>query len=76
MYTSVARADGPSVTMSSNDFPSKPWFVGIYVKFQWWKSFKNQYLPTDGIQILAIKFHEILLIKIFPTTPKAHFNSS
>ncbi len=32
--------------------------------------------PTFWIQILPNKFHEILLIKIFPTRPKAHPNSS
>jgi hypothetical protein len=26
-------------------FPSKTWFWGIYLNFQWQKSLKNQYLP-------------------------------
>ncbi len=26
-------------------FPSKTWFFGIYLSFQWQKSLKNQYLP-------------------------------
>jgi hypothetical protein len=26
-------------------FPSKIWFSGIYLNFQWQKSLKNQYLP-------------------------------
>jgi hypothetical protein len=26
-------------------FPSKTWFFGIYLNFQWKKSLKNQYLP-------------------------------
>jgi hypothetical protein len=38
-------------------FPSKTWSFGIYLNFQWQKSFKNQYLPTIWIQILPIKFH-------------------
>jgi hypothetical protein len=25
--------------------PSKTWFFGIYLNFQWQKSLKNQYLP-------------------------------
>jgi hypothetical protein len=36
VYTSVACAVGPSVTMSSIDFFSskKTWFLGIYLNFQ------------------------------------------
>jgi hypothetical protein len=26
-------------------FPSKTWFLGIYLNFQWQKSLKTQYLP-------------------------------
>jgi hypothetical protein len=26
-------------------FPSKTWFFGMYLNFQWKKSFKIQYLP-------------------------------
>jgi hypothetical protein len=29
----------------SHPFPSKTWFFGIYLNFQWQKSLKNQYLP-------------------------------
>jgi hypothetical protein len=32
--------------------------------------------PPFWIQILPNKFRSILLIEIFPTTPKAHSNSS
>ncbi len=37
---------------------------------------KIKCLPHSESKILPNKFHEILLIKIFPTTPKAHSNSS
>jgi hypothetical protein len=30
-------------------FPSKTWFFGIYLNFQWQKSLKNQYLPHSEI---------------------------
>ncbi len=39
-------------------FPSKTWFYGIYLNFQWQKSFKNQYLPHfeyKSYQINSIK---------------------
>jgi hypothetical protein len=39
-------------------FPSKTWFFGIYLNFQWQKSFKNQYLPhseSKSYQINSIK---------------------
>ncbi len=36
----------------------------------------NSISLTFWIQILPNKFHSILLIRIFPTTPKAHSNSS
>ncbi len=54
-------------------FPSKTLFF--------WKLFgfsepKTTISPTFWIQILPNKFHLILLIKIFPTTSKAHSNSS
>jgi hypothetical protein len=56
-------------------FPSKTWVIGIYLNFQQQKSLKNQYLPHSESN-LPNKFHEIVLIKIFPTTAKAHSNSS
>jgi hypothetical protein len=39
-------------------FPSKTWFFGIYLNFQWQKSLKNQYLPhseSKSDQINSIK---------------------
>ncbi len=39
-------------------FPSKTWFFGIYLNFQWHKSLKNQYLPhfeSKSYQITSIK---------------------
>ncbi len=39
-------------------FPSKTWFFGIYVNFQWQKPLKNQYLPhseSKSYQINSIK---------------------
>jgi hypothetical protein len=39
-------------------FPSKTWFFGIYLNFQWQKSPKNQYLPhseSKSDQINSIK---------------------
>jgi hypothetical protein len=63
-------------TLSSTDFfPSKTWFFGIYLNFQQQKSLLKSMSPTFWIQILPSKFHQILLVKIFPTTPKAHSNS-
>jgi hypothetical protein len=41
---------------------------GIYLNFQWQKSLKNQHLPPSKSKSYQIK--------IFPTTPKAHTNSS
>ncbi len=38
--------------------------------------FKNQYLPHSESKSYQINSIKILLIKIFPTTPKAHSNSS
>jgi hypothetical protein len=39
---------------SSTNFPSKTWFFGIYLNFQWQKSLKNQYLPHS-----ESKFYQI-----------------
>jgi hypothetical protein len=39
-------------------FPSKTWFFGIYLNFQWHNSLKNQYLPhseSKSYQINSIK---------------------
>ncbi len=39
-------------------FPSKTWFFGIYLNFQWQKSLKNRYLPHSefkSYQINSIK---------------------
>jgi hypothetical protein len=73
MVTSVAQA----LPRPQLSFPSKTWCFGIHLNFRWQKSLSNQYLPHSESKILPNKFlHEILLIKIFPTTPKAHSNSS
>jgi hypothetical protein len=50
-------------------FPSKPGFLEFISIFSGRSHFKT------WIQILPNKFHYILLINIFPTTPKAHSNS-
>ncbi len=56
-------------------FPSKKHgFLEFYLNFQQQKSLKKSISPTFWIQILPNKFHSILLIKIFPTTPNAHSN--
>jgi hypothetical protein len=58
-------------------FLSKTWFFGIYLNFQQQKSLKKSISLTFlNPKILPNKFHWILLIKIFPTTPKEHSNSS
>ncbi len=54
----VACAIGPSVPHPQLIFPSKTWFLGIYLNFQWQKSFKNQYFSHDeskSYQINSIK---------------------
>ncbi len=70
----MACVIGPSVTTSSTDFSflPKPSFFGIYLNFQPQKSLLNQYIPHSEIQILPNNSIKILLIKIFPTTPKAN----
>jgi hypothetical protein len=38
--------------------PSKTWFVGIYLNFQWQKLLKNQYMPhceSKSYQVNSIK---------------------
>ncbi len=57
-------------------FPSKTWFLGIYLNFQQQKSLKNQYFLHSESKSYQINSIKILLINIFPTTPKAHSNSS
>jgi len=56
-------------------FPFKTWFFGIYLNFQGQKSLKNQYLPHFEPKSYQMNSIKILLIKIFPRTPKAHSNS-
>jgi hypothetical protein len=57
-------------------FASKTWLFGIYLNFQWQKSIENQYLPHSESKPYQINSIKTLLINIFPTTPKAHSNSS
>jgi hypothetical protein len=38
-------------------FPSKTWFFGIYLSFQWQKSLKNQYLSHSESKTYPHKFH-------------------
>ncbi len=73
---SVACAVGPSVTTFSTDFSfQNPVFLNLF-EFSAAEITLKSICPTFWIQILPNKFHSILLIKIFPTTPKAHSNSS
>jgi len=60
--------------MSSTDFSFQNLLFGFYLNFQLQKSRKNQYLPHSESK--SYQINSILLIKIFPTTPKAHSNSS
>ncbi len=53
-------------------FPSKTWFLRIYLHFQWQKLLKNQYLTHSESKSYQINSIEI---KIFSTKPKAHSNS-
>jgi len=53
-------------------FPSKTWFLRIYLHFQWQKLLKNQYFSHSESKSYQINSFEI---KIFPTKPKAHSNS-
>jgi hypothetical protein len=64
-----------SVTTSRTDSPSRrTWCFEIYLNFELQKSLlKKSRSATFWIQILPNKFHEILLIKSFPTTPKGTF---
>jgi len=56
--TSVARAVGPSVTVSSTDFSFQNLIFGnLFGIFSAGNHFKNQYLPRFWIQILPNKFH-------------------
>jgi len=45
-----------SVTTSSTDFPSKIWFLRIYLNFQWQKSLKNQYFPHSESKSYQINY--------------------
>jgi len=54
----VVCAIDPSVNTSSTDFSFQNLVFGIYLNFQWQKSFKNQYLPhseSKSYQINSIK---------------------
>jgi hypothetical protein len=71
-WTSLASAIGPSVTKSSSDFS--------FQNLVFWNLFEFSVAEvsisiTFWIQILPNKFHKKFLIKIFPTTLKAHSNS-
>jgi hypothetical protein len=57
-------------------FPSKTWFSGSYLNFQWQNSLQNQYFSHSESKSYQINSIKILLIKIFSTTSKAHSNSS
>jgi hypothetical protein len=62
-----------------SSFFSSSWIFGLSHcgLFQWQKLLKNQYLPhfeSKSYQINSIK--SCSSSKIFPTTPKAHSNSS
>jgi hypothetical protein len=65
-----------SVTSSSTDFSFQNLVFWNLFKFSSAEITLKSISPTLGIQILPNKFHWILLIKSFPTTPKAHSNSS
>jgi hypothetical protein len=49
--------------------------VGIYLNFQWQKSLKNQYLSHSESKSYQMNIKS-LLIRIFPTTLKAHSSCS
>jgi hypothetical protein len=74
--TSVARAVGPSVTMSSIDFSFQNLVFWNLFEYSAAEITLKSVFPTFRIQILPNKFHQILLIKIFSATLKAHSNSS
>jgi len=56
-------------------FPSKIWGFWNLFEFSAAEITFKSISPTFWIQTLPNKFHSILLIKFFPTTPKAHSNS-
>jgi hypothetical protein len=74
--TSVACAIGSSVTTSLSDFSFQNLVFWNLFEFSAAEITLKLISPTFWIQILPKKFHYILPIKIFPTTPKAHSNSS
>ncbi len=76
IYTSVACAICPSVTSSSIGFSFQNLVFWNLFEFLVIEIILKSKSPTFWIQILLNKFHSILLIKIFPTTPKAHFIAS
>ncbi len=71
------NGEASSVTTFSTDFSFQNL---VFWEFIWIVSgrnhLKNPISPTFWIQILPNKFHSILPMKIFPTTPKAHSNFS
>ncbi len=76
IVTSVACAVCPSVTTSSIDFSFQNLGFGNLFEFLVIEFTTKLISPTFWIQILPSKFHLILLIKIFSTTPKENSNSS
>ncbi len=57
-------------------FLPKPGFLEFIFEFSAVEITEKSTSPTFWIQILSNKFHSILRIKIFPSTPNAHFKSS
>jgi len=69
----VACAVGPSVTTSSTDFSFQNLVFGNLFEISATEITLKSISPPFWIQILPNKFHQILLIKIFPTTPNCTF---
>jgi hypothetical protein len=65
-----------SVTIFSTDFSFQNLVFWNLIELLVAKIILKSISPTFWIQILPNKFHSIMFIKIFPTTPKAHSNSS
>jgi len=73
----VACAISPGVTTYSTDFSFQNLVFWNLFEFSVAEiTLKNQYLPHSESKSYQINSVKILLIKIFPTTPKAHSNSS
>ncbi len=75
MLTSVALPLAQVLPRSQLISPSKTWFFGIYLNCRQQKCLENQYLPHSESKSYQINSIKSLLIKIFPSTPNAHFNS-